>query len=140
MIFSELLTVKRSNHFTMSSNKINSPQIFSKFYAKDTGNDEIIEYRIQNLPEELFEDALNLYYEEFFPEEFLCSSRKLHEKNFETHDMINAMRKSMQKGLSIACFRNDGKYQTEIVAAHNLHVHSKNDSTNMSEVSEKILF
>lgn len=106
-----------------------------EFSAKDSESDQIIKYRIQSLPEELYEDALQLYYEEFFPEEFMYSSKKLHEKDFKTNEMIEIIRKTLKKGLSIACFRNDGKYENEIVAAQALYVRSKNDKTDLSQVN-----
>lgn len=35
------------------------PHVYMRFKARDTDRDDLVEYRIQDLPEDRFEDAVN---------------------------------------------------------------------------------
>lgn len=37
------------------------PRVYLRFKAKDSDSDELVEYRIQDLPEEKFKDAIDFY-------------------------------------------------------------------------------
>lgn len=37
------------------------PRVYLRFSARDQGSNDLVEYRIQNLPEDRFEDALEFY-------------------------------------------------------------------------------
>lgn len=47
------------------------PLVFHTFKAKNNESDEIIEYRIQDLPEEDYKRAVDLMVSDFMPEETL---------------------------------------------------------------------
>lgn len=50
------------------------PKIWSTFKAKDIDSDELVEYRIQDLPESRFEDALDFLVEILSKSEPLCEA------------------------------------------------------------------
>lgn len=45
------------------------PKVWSTFKARDLDSDELVEYRVQDLPESRFEDAINHMVENFFLDE-----------------------------------------------------------------------
>lgn len=50
------------------------PSIWWKFKAKDLETDNFVEYRIQDLPEEYYDAALQQMQEHFLKDEAMCSS------------------------------------------------------------------
>ena len=90
----------------MANSKL--PQIFCTFQAKDNKTNKIIEYRIQELPEDRFPEAINLFCEHFLPDEPMTSSRNLHGNEEGRKEICDIWLEIMKQRLSIACFRNDG--------------------------------
>lgn len=103
------------------------PQIFHIFSTKDRDSDEIIEYRVQILPEHLFEDAIELYTRDFLPDETMCSTKKIHLSENSLKDIHKFWRHEMQKNMSLACFRNNPEGDDELVAVNVLCIKSKDD-------------
>lgn len=104
-----------------------TPTIYYKFKAKDKDSDEVIDYRIQDLPEELYEAALELYLKDFLPDEILAVSRGLHKKPSAVEDISKMWRSAMEQGLILSCFRDNDIENEEIVAVNILYVSSKHD-------------
>lgn len=50
------------------------PKVWRTFKARDLDSDELVEYRIQDLPESKFEDAINLMIESYLPDEPITQS------------------------------------------------------------------
>lgn len=122
----------------MRPENLQFPQTFYKFKAKNNKNDEIIDYRVQDLPEELYESALQLYLKEFFPDEVFCSSRKLHEKDFRFNELIDFWREAFKHRLTFACFKENG--DDELVAVNVMVINSKDDDHDLSMVRKKSKF
>lgn len=118
----------------MRPENLKFPQIFSKFNAKDKASDKNIEYRVQDLPAELYETTLKLYEKEFFPDEVFCSSRRLQEKDFAFTEFIDFWRDALKKRLTLACFRNDGENDDELVAVNVMVISAKDDDKDTSQV------
>ena len=55
------------------------PSIWHRFQAKDTESDEIVNYVVQDLPEDRFEDAVNHMLKYFVHDEPLCKAKGLYE-------------------------------------------------------------
>lgn len=111
-----------------------SRQTFSTFKAKDSNNGNIVEYRVQDLPEDNFEETLDLFVEHYLSAEPFSVA-----KNFLANpESVKAIRifyrKMLNKGLSIACFKNDGT--DELVGVNILAVRSKHDVSS-DEVSKQ---
>jgi hypothetical protein len=112
----------------MRPENLKFPQVFHKFKAKDLNSDKIIEYHVQDLPEELFESALNLFAEHYFPYELMSISRNFNEKGFESNGLINFWRDALKSRLSLACFKNNGENDNELVAVNIHAIYSKDDT------------
>ncbi|CAG9810678.1 unnamed protein product [Chironomus riparius] len=76
--------------------------------AQNNKSNKIIEYRIQDLPDDRFLEAINLFCEDFLPDEPMTSSRNLHGNENGKKEICNIWMDIMKQRLSIACFRNDG--------------------------------
>lgn len=110
------------------------PQIYYTFKAKDKNSDDVIEYRVQDLPEEKYEQAVDFLVTYFLPDETICASRKIPDKPKAIKDFRKFWIGAIREKLSIACFKNDGS--DELVAANVLLVSSKDDK-NDETVGEK---
>jgi hypothetical protein len=111
------------------------PQIYYKFNAKDKNSDNIVEYRVQDLPEEYFEQTVDFMVKYFIPDETLCMSLGISRKAAPIKEFSDFWMCALKEKLSIACFKNDGS--EEFVGANVLLVSSKDDidEENVSQVS-----
>lgn len=108
------------------------PRVFYNFKAKAKESDEIIEYEVQDLPEELYEDALELLVRDFLPDEIVCTSKGLHKQGSSLNELLEFIRAVLKKRLSIACFRKgDAK---ELVAVNFLGMSEKDDDFDITTV------
>jgi len=100
--------------------ELQDSKIYSTFKAKDKDSDEIIEYSIQDIPEDKFEEAINLYFEHFIKDEV----RKLHENQNALIELRHVWMEGIKKSrLGVACFKCDG----EMVGVNILSITDKND-------------
>lgn len=51
------------------------PKTYYTFKAKPRNSDKVIEFRVQDLPDDRFEQALEMLRTGFIPDESLCSER-----------------------------------------------------------------
>ncbi|KAG5684338.1 hypothetical protein PVAND_013573 [Polypedilum vanderplanki] len=98
------------------------PTVYYTFKAKDIENENLVEYRVQDLPETYFKEALSLLVEHFLPDEELCSSRGLLKCDKGLKEVSDFWTCILKEKLSIGCFKND-----ELVGMNVLVVTSKND-------------
>lgn len=106
------------------------PHIYCKFNAKNKNSDEIVEYRVQDLPEERFDETLDLFIDHFLPDEELNICRGLLKTKDAVQEHRDMWAKLLIPRLSIGCFRCD-----ELVGVNLLIVHSKNDLMKKFNVS-----
>ena len=102
------------------------PTIYYTFKVKSRESDEVIEYRVQDLPDDRFEEALELMRTHFLPDESLCSSKGVPDDPHATKVFLDFWIDCMNKHLSIACFRNDG-VDDELISVNCFDVHGKDD-------------
>jgi hypothetical protein len=100
------------------------PQIYATFKARDKESDEIVDYLIQELPEECFEQALDLLVGEHLPDETLHACRGLVGNVEATAAARDDWRAKLAAKISIACFKSDG---SDLVGVNVLGVVSTND-------------
>lgn len=111
------------------------PNIYYTFTAKDKHSDNILEYRVQDMPEKFFEQAVDFMVKYFLPDETFCASKNVPNKPSAVDSFRAFWLDSLQQKLSIACFRNDGN--EELVGANVLIVNTKQDDAgDLSEVSK----
>ncbi|XP_070498762.1 uncharacterized protein [Chironomus tepperi] len=106
-------------------NNLEFPKTYYTFKSKSKDSDEIIEYRVQDLPDDRFEEVLEMIKVDYLPEESLCAGKGIHTDPKPTKFLCDIWTELMKSHLSIACFRNDGN--DDLVAVNFLTVHSKDD-------------
>jgi GNAT superfamily N-acetyltransferase len=99
------------------------PHTYCTFTAKDRGSDEMTEYRIQDIPEDRFGEAVDMMTNVFLPDE------PLSDKILNSPESVKTARitwmKALQQRVSLGCFRNDGS--DELVGMNVLEVHTRDD-------------
>lgn len=106
-------------------------KIYHKFFAKDRNSENLIEYQIKKLPENLFENALELYERDFLPDETMCSTKGIHENENSLKEILSFWRHTMEEHLSLACFKSNNN---ELVAINVMCIKSKNKDENSFKV------
>lgn len=104
------------------------PHVYYTFRAKDKNSDNLIEYRVQDLPEEFYDQTIDFMVKYFLPDETFCASRDVPKKPNAIKAFSEFWRESLKEKLSIGCFRNDGS--DDLVGATVLSVSSKDDPEN----------
>lgn len=101
------------------------PQIHHMFKAKDLNSDNIIKYRVQDLPEEYYEQTVDFMVKYFLPDEPISASLNLCNKPGVIKKFRKMWHKILKQKLSIGCFKNDGT--NKFVGANILLIRSKDD-------------
>jgi hypothetical protein len=101
------------------------PTTYYTFKAKDKGSDEVIEYRVQDVPEDRYDEAVDMLVNHFMPDEVLNICRGLWKSPDGVREHREVWIKMIKRKLSIACFKNDDS--DELVGVNILVVSSKND-------------
>jgi hypothetical protein len=114
------------------------PQIYHTFMAKDKNSDEIVEYRIQDLPEELFDRVLEIYVTQFLKEEPATNGLNFMQKPSAIETMKRIWIISMKKKLSLVCLKSNGG--DDIVGVNILDVSARDDTGDEFGVMKKISF
>lgn len=107
------------------------PKVYHTFKAKDVDSDSLVTYRVQDLPEEYYERALELMANYQLPEETLSASKKL-SKNVEALEICKAFVGGVfLEKLSLACFK-DGCDELVAVNAMIVNVQGHEEEMNVS--------
>lgn len=107
------------------------PHVYCTFMAKDKNSDNLVQYRIQDLPEEYYEETVAFMIKNFLPDETLCSSRDVANKPNAAKEFGNFWRETLKQKLSICCFKN---IDDELVGVNIFQVNSKDDPKNKMTV------
>ena len=97
---------------------------YSTFKAKDKDNESIIEYKIQDIPEDRFEDAIRMLIEAT-KEEPLCASRNVYENEESKQEFVRIWTAMLKARLSVGCFKDDG----EMVGLNVLTIKNKGEES-----------
>jgi hypothetical protein len=81
------------------------PSVYYKFKAKDRYSEQLVEYQVQDLPEEYIESAIERFVHEFVPDEELCIALNLESKPDSLEALRVDWRNTMSERLSLACFK-----------------------------------
>lgn len=107
------------------------PQIYSRFKAKDKNSDKIVDYIIQDLPENRFKDAVEFMDKFMYQHEPMYSCKKMWEDP-EAMKCVNELYEDYWKQkVSLVCFKENCD---EIVAFNILKVEEKSEVADKSEV------
>jgi hypothetical protein len=115
--------------------KLPYPTIYHKFHAKDKDSDEIVEYRIQDLLEQDYENGMDMMIFEYCPEESFNRCRGVSNNPEAIEEKRVFWRSILDKRLSVGCYKSD-----ELVGVCILTVHVENEIEVPSMVSYKRLF
>jgi hypothetical protein len=83
------------------------PLVYHTFSAKDKESDQLVEYRIQDLPEDDFERAIELMARDYSPEESFSRCRGIVSDPEAFEEIRGFWRVALKEKLSIACYKND---------------------------------
>lgn len=112
------------------------PQIYGNFKAKDKDSDSTVEYIIQDLPEDYFEEALNLLVNVFLPDEALYSCRGVSADADAIKEVREFWSGKLAMKTSLACFREGSK---DLAGLYVLAVYSVGD-TPYAVILENLVF
>lgn len=113
---------------------VSFPSVYYNFLAKDKNNDHVTEYRVQDLPEEHYERALELMVNYFLPDETLCSNKNSSNNPEIVKAMLGFWRLALTEKLSIGCYRNHDE-NDDLVGVNVFLVKSINDPEDTTTVS-----
>jgi hypothetical protein len=102
------------------------PQVYHIFKAKNKTGNKVIEYRIQDLPEDKFENALELLVTDFATEETLCVAKNITHSPMAFNEICYFWHEIFKQKLSIGCFTDDN----ELVAVAAMTVEIKGAAMN----------
>ncbi|XP_070507060.1 uncharacterized protein [Chironomus tepperi] len=105
------------------------PTIYHKFSAKDKDNDEIVEYRIQDLLEEDYSKGIDMMASEYCPEESFNKCRGVTDCPEAITEKLLFWRSIMNMKLSVGCYKGD-----ELVGICLFNVHVKNEKEAKFEI------
>lgn len=112
---------------------VDYPITYSRFQALDCDSDEIlVEYRIEDLQEERFEDAVNIIRDKHLIDEPMKSSKGVRDCPISVQEMIENLWNMLRQHISIVCYKQGSD---EIVAVNILGVITEAESDAPQDVS-----
>jgi hypothetical protein len=105
------------------------PTVYHEFQAKDKDSDELVEYRIQDLLEEDYDNGIDLMIREYCPEESFNRCRGISSNPEAIAEKTIFWRSKLDKRLSIGCYKDE-----ELVAVCLLDVNVKGEPELLFEV------
>lgn len=100
------------------------PHTYHKFTAKDALGEQDVNYIVQDIPEDRFDDVVKFMLEHYLVDEPTIASRKGFEDPQTVEDMTNEWRHLLNKRISQVCFIEDSD---EIIGVNLLEVVHKLD-------------
>lgn len=117
------------------SPNVSYPNVWLTFEASDE-NGDLVQYRIQDLPEERFEDAIKHMQANFLLDEPLCRARNMVNDEQSVNDFTSIWREAIYGAkMSLVCFQEGSD---DIVGLNVLYVEEKNALSDWSEVKFSI--
>lgn len=84
---------------------IKFPTVWYTFEAKDLNSDNLVEYRVQDLPVERFDDAINYMTSFFIPDEPMCETRDLASDEVSVKSFQDIWRSFLEQQITLVCFK-----------------------------------
>lgn len=114
---------------------INYPSIYHTFRARDLHSNKLVEYRVQDLPRDRYEDGIQFMLQNFFEQEAMGKTRRIKTDRIAVQEISRFLREMMPKGFSIACFK---EHSDDIIAMNILDVDSMDDPKERSKVTSSL--
>lgn len=99
------------------------PHVYHTFKAQNKAGNAEIEYRVEDLPESMYEEALDLLIKDYAHEETVCVGRKIASNAAAMQEIRTIWQHLMKEKFSVACIANDGSNELAGVAV--MTVYSK---------------
>lgn len=101
-----------------------SPNIFHKFKAKDAVGEVEVEYIVQDIPEDRFDDVVKFLLEHYLVDEPTMAIRKGSQDSQTVEDLTNEWQHILNKKISQICMKEESE---EIIGVNLLEVVHKMD-------------
>ncbi len=113
-------------------NQIPYPNVWLKFKSKDVEtNDSIVNYTVQDLPEDRFEDAINIMATEFLADAPMAKLKNGANDSDYIQDNVRIWKDILQQRMVHVCFKDGSE---EIVGLNFNYVSSKDDALFLGDV------
>jgi hypothetical protein len=107
------------------------PVKYYKFVTKDRDSDNLVEYRVEDIPESRYEEACRFMVKHFVPYEPKLVARNGQNDPLVLEDYYNKYMHGIKQKVSVACFKRGSD---EFVGVNILEVLGRNDSGDCFEV------
>lgn len=84
---------------------VSYPKVWTTFLAKDLDSDNLVEYRVQDLPEDRFEDTVKYLLENYLNDEPFTSSKDLQDDPEALEEQKNFWRNHFKSKTTLVCFK-----------------------------------
>ncbi|XP_062564730.1 uncharacterized protein LOC134227318 [Armigeres subalbatus] len=81
------------------------PSVWHTFRAKDVDSDQLVNYVVQDLPEDRFEEAINHMLGIFIHDEPMCHAKKLAEDPVSVQEIGEIWRELVKHRVALVCYR-----------------------------------
>lgn len=113
------------------------PLTYTRFQALDCasdGGDRLVEYRIEDLQESRFQDAVNIIRDKHLVDEPMKSSKGVRDCPISVQEMIDNLHNMLRQRISLVCFKEGSD---EIVAVNILGVITETENELEVQVKAK---
>ncbi|XP_050070948.1 uncharacterized protein LOC126558906 [Anopheles maculipalpis] len=109
------------------------PNVWWTFDAPDPDREDgaLVTYRVEDLTEDRFEDAIKLYTEHFLDDEPLCSYGRVRHYKLSYEEIVKFWMHVFSEKMTIVCYKEGSK---ELVGANLLAVKCVNDKIDISNL------
>ncbi|XP_052891624.1 uncharacterized protein LOC128299647 [Anopheles moucheti] len=109
------------------------PNVWWTFDAPDPdcADGALVTYRVEDLTEDRFEDAIKLYTENFLDDEPLCAYGRVRHNPLSYEEVVKFWTYVFAEKMTIVCYKEGSK---ELVGANLLSVKFANDKTDISDL------
>lgn len=108
------------------------PTIYHTFKARDLHSNKDIEYRVQDFPEDRYEEGVQYMVQNFFEHEVMAKTRRIKNDRNAVLEISAFFRGEIAKKLSFACFKEGSD---DIIGMNIMAVKHKNDKAEVVGVS-----
>ncbi|XP_058452607.1 uncharacterized protein LOC131431112 [Malaya genurostris] len=112
------------------------PTVWYTFQAKNVDSDRLVNYRVEDLTEDRYEDVVRHMSEHFLTDEPLCQSKNVFEDEVAKAEMLAFWWWCLAGKMTIVCFREGSD---EIVGVNLLYVKGTEKPAVINSKNEKIL-
>jgi hypothetical protein len=111
------MSIERAQNFKF-------PQVFSRFRAKDSNSHAIVDYVVQDIPENRFEEVIQFMVDQVLPDEPICRFAKIVEDPKAFESCREEWKRILPQNVSLFCLKET---TNEIVGVNILKMVSESD-------------